>query len=103
MNVIIANAADFEKVRERFYKYAVWPLESCDDYGMAGGGTVFMEAGISIWAQKNKSFDMGWHKKVSFNGNEIYIVGLDQLKYDNQYFGRPERVALIEERMKQNN
>ena len=101
LNVIIANCSDFEKVRAHFCRYAIGPIQPCDDYGMCGGGTIFMEAAISVWTQ-NKDFepyDMTTLGKVPYKGGAVYLSPLERLKTDNEYYGRPERVALIEERM----
>ena len=103
VNIIIANCSDYEKVRAHFSKFAIAPIQLCDDYGMCGGGTVFMEASVGIWTQ-NQSFepyDMTTLGKVPYKGRHIYVSTLERLKTDNEYYGRPERVALIEKRMKQ--
>lgn len=34
-------------------------------------------------------------------GNKIYVSTLEMLKKDNELYGRPERVKLIKERMRQ--
>ena len=40
--------------------------------------------------------------KINYNGTEIYISTLNMLKQDNTFYGRPDRVKLIEEKIKQN-
>ena len=102
LDIIVPNYSDFDKVRSQFYKLAIRPIERCDNWVMSGGGTIFMEAAISIWCHNKElePYDMSGHKKVIHNGHEIFIESLEMLKQANERYDRPERVALIEERMK---
>ena len=102
INVIGANYSDFDKIRDHFCKFAISPIQRCDNWVMSGGGTIFMEAAMGIWLHNKElePYDMNTLKKVVHNGNEIYISSLEMLKQDNENYGRPERVKLIEERMK---
>ncbi|MDR1704149.1 MAG: AraC family transcriptional regulator [Clostridiales bacterium] len=99
VNIIIANAPDFEKVRAHFARYAIAPIQPCDEYGMCGGGQIFMEAAISIWTQKQDRYDMSALGKASCKGRDVYLSSLEMLRKDNEYYGRDERVALIEEKL----
>ena len=38
--------------------------------------------------------------KVVRNGKQIYIESLEDLRIDNENYGRPERVKMIEEKIK---
>jgi len=103
INIIIANCFDFDKVRNHFNKYAIRPIERCNDWIMSGLGYIFMETtiGIAIQNKDIEPYDMSQLEKVDYNGHKIFIVNLDTLKQNNDYYGRPERVKLIEEKMKQ--
>ena len=101
VNVIVPHYSDFDKVRKHFYRLAIKPIERCDNWVMSGGGTIFMDASIGIYFY-NKEFepyDMSGLGKAVHNGHEILISSLEMLKRDNEDYGRPERVALIQERM----
>jgi len=103
VNIIIANYSDFDKVRNHFYKYAIKPIERCSDWIMSGIGEVFMEAAVGI-AFQNKElepYDMNQLDTVVYNGHKVFVISLDMLKQNNECYGRPERVKLIEEKMKQ--
>jgi AraC-like DNA-binding protein len=103
VNIIIANYSDFDTVRERFYKLAIHPIERCDNWLMSGLGTIFMEANIGL-AFHNKElepYDMSRLTKLTHNGHEVWVESLEALRRDNENYGRPERVALIEKRMAQ--
>ena len=103
LDIIISNFSDFDKVRNAFYKLAIIPIERCDNWVMGGGGEIFLEAPISIYVnnESDESFDMNTLHKINYKGSEIYISTLEMLKQDNQLFGRMDRVALIEEKIKQ--
>ena len=45
---------------------------------------------------------MGQLDKVSYHGQRVSLSTSERLKQDNQRYGRPERAALIEKRIKQN-
>ena len=104
VNIIVPNYSDFDKVREHFYKLAIRPIERCDNWVMSGGGEIFMEAAIGIWLhnKEHEPYDMSKHERIIYNGENIYVSSLEMLRQDNEYFGRLERVELIEERMKKN-
>jgi len=101
VNIIIANCSDFEKIRAHFSKFAIAPIQPCDDYGMCGGGSIFMEASISIWTQNQdfEPYDMTTLGQVPYKVRAVYVSTLERLKTDNEYYGRPERVALIQEKI----
>lgn len=103
VNIIVANYSDFDKVRDHFCKFAIRPIERCENWVMSGLGEIFMDAVISI-AFHNKElepYDMSTLGKVNFNGKEIYISSLEMLKEDNINFNRPDRVKAIEEKIKE--
>lgn len=104
VDIIIPNYSDFDKVREHFREFAIFPIERCENWVMSGLGNIFMEAGISL-AFHNRELEpygMGGLGKAVHNGRNVFISNLETLKWNNECYGRPERVALIEERMKQN-
>lgn len=103
VNIIIPNYSDFDKVRDHFCRFAIRPIERCEDWVMSGLGEVFMEAVISI-AFHNKElepYDMNKLGKISFKGTDVYVSSLEMLKQDNLNFNRPDRVKAIEEKMNQ--
>ena len=101
VNIIIPNYSDFYKVREHFYKMAITPFERCNNWVMSGLGNIFLEAwiGLAFHNKEHEPYDMGKLGKMVHNGKEIYISSLEMLRNDNDYFERPQRVALIEKRM----
>ncbi len=101
LDIIILNYSDFDKVRNLFYKYAIKPIERCDNWIMSGLGNIFMEAVITLAFHNKevKPYDMSKLGKIIHNGQEIYISSLQMLKQDNDRFGRPDRVAMIEEKI----
>ena len=102
LDIIIPNCSDFDNVRDVFSKFAIVPIERCDNWVMSGGGDIFLEAPISIYFNNKElePYDMNWLQKIDYKGEEIYISTLEMLKQNNEFYGRPERVKLIEERMK---
>lgn len=63
----------------------------------------FLQANIGF-AFHNKEFepyDIRKHYKLPHKGENIYISTLEMLKEDNEYFGRPERMALINKQIAQ--
>jgi len=104
INIIIPNSSDFDKVRNHFYKFAIRPIERCDDWSMSGGGTIFIKASIGVWFHNKElePYDMSTLGKVIRNGENVYMSSLEMLKHDNESYGRPERVKLIEEKMRLN-
>lgn len=104
INISIPNHSDYDKVRERFYKLAVKPFERCENWVASGLGTIFCEANIEF-AFGNKElepYDMSQLAEIDYKGEKIYISTLEMLRQDNEHYGRPDRVKLIEDRMKQN-
>lgn len=104
INISIANYSDFDKVRNYFYKLAIQPFQRCDNWVASGLGRIFLEAniGFSFRNEEPRPYDMSQLDKVSYHGQEVYVSTLEMLKQDNQCYGRPERAALIEEQIKQN-
>ena len=103
VNVILPNAGDFDVVRNHFCKFAIRPIERCENWLMSGLGNLFAEALIEI-AFRNPSpgsYDMSQHKKIPHHGTKVHIATLEMLRQDNESYGRPERVRMIEDRMKQ--
>ena len=104
VNIIVANYSDFDKIRNHFCKFAITPIQRCDNWVMSGGGQIFMKAAIGIWVHNNElePYDMSKLGNIVHNGKNIYVSSLDMLKQDNEYYDRPERVKLIQERMTRN-
>jgi len=104
VNIIVPNSSDFDKVRNHFYRYAIKPIERCENWLMSGLGEIFMEAAVEI-AFHNKElepFNMDTLGKAAYKGAEIYLSSLEMLRQDNLNFNRPERVDAIEEKIRQN-
>ena len=103
VNIIMPNYSDFDKIKGHFCKFAISPIERCDNWVMSGGGTIFMEASIGIYFHNKElePYDMSRLGKTVYKGEEVYISSLEMLKQDNENYGRPERVKLIENRMEQ--
>lgn len=101
VNIIIPNYSDFGKVRNHFYKLAIKPFERCDNWVMSGLGNIFLESiiGFAFHNKELEPYDMSTLDKVKYNGEDIYVSSLEMLRHDNEYFNRPERVKLIEEKM----
>lgn len=104
VNIIISNYSDFDKVRDHLYKYAIRPIERCDNWIMSGLGDLFMEAviGIAFHNKELEPYDRSKLGKVVHNGKEVYVSSLEMLKQDNENFGRLERVQEIEDRIRKN-
>lgn len=103
INIIIPNYSDFDKVRDHFCKFAIRPIERCENWVMSGLGDIFMDAVISI-AFHNKElepFDMSTLDKLSFKGTEVYVSTLEMLKQDNIHYNRFDRAKAIEDKIKQ--
>lgn len=102
VNIIIPNYSDFEKVRDHFCKFAIRPIERCDNWVMSGYGEIFMEAviGIAFHNQELEPYDMSILGKKVYKGTEVYLSTLEMLKQDNIDLNRLDRVRLIEEKMK---
>lgn len=103
INVIFPNAPDFDRVRKHLEKLAIKPFQRCDNWVMSGLGEIFLEAniGFSFHNPQEEPFDMETLAKVAYDGRTVFLSTLEMLRADNLGFGRPERVRLIEERMKQ--
>lgn len=102
VNVIIPNYSDFDKVRNHFLKLAIKPFERCDNWVQSGLGTIFAEAniGFAFGNRELEPYDMSKHDRLAYGGESVYVSTLEMLKRDNECYCRPERVKLIEERMK---
>ncbi len=101
VNIIIANYSDFDKVRSHFYKFAIRPIERCENWMMSGLGDIFMKAVICL-AFHNKElepYDTSNLCQITYNGDEIYISSLEMLKKDNENFNRPDRISMIEKKI----
>jgi len=103
VNIIISNYSDFDKVRNHFYKYAIRPIERCENWLMSGYGEIFMEAviGISFHNKELEPLDMSKLGKIDYNGTEVYVSSLEMLRQDNINYNRFDRVKAIEEKIKQ--
>ena len=44
---------------------------------------------------------MSGHDKLGFHGETVAVSTLDMLRQDNENYGRPERVDLIDETIRQ--
>ena len=101
VNIIIPNYSDFDKVRDHFCRFAIRPIERCENWVMSGYGEIFMEAliGIAFHNKELEPYDMSRLGKTTYKGTEVYLSSLEMLRQDNIDFNRPERVKAIEEKM----
>ncbi len=104
VNIIIANYSDFDKVRDHFCKFAIRPIERCENWVMSGYGEIFMEAviGIAFHNKELEPYDMRKLGRVDYKGTEVYVSSLEMLRQDNINYNRLDRVKAIEEKIKQN-
>jgi hypothetical protein len=103
VNIFIPNYSDFDKVRSHFYKFAIKPFERCDNWVASGLCNIFLEAviGFAFHNKELEPYDMSKLGNIVYNGENIYVSSLETLRQDNEYFNRPERVKLIEDRIKE--
>ena len=103
VNIIIPNYSDFDRVRDHFCKYAIRPIERCENWIMSGLGEIFMEAviGISFHNKELEPYDMSKLGKINYNGTEVYVSGLEMLRQDNINYHRMDRVKAIEDKIRQ--
>lgn len=103
VNIILPHYSDFDRVRAHFYKLAIKPIERCDNWVMSGLGSIFKEAviGLSFHNKEMEPYDMSGLAVLSHNGERVYVSSLEMLRQDNENYGRPERVALIEKQMEE--
>lgn len=99
VNISIPNYADFDKVRNHFYKLAIQPFERCDNWVACGLGSIFLEAniGFSFHNREAQPHDMQNYHKLMYHDKPIYLSTLEMLKQDNLHYSRPKRVELIEQ------
>lgn len=104
VNIIVPNYSDFDKVRDHFCKFAIRPIERCENWLMSGYGEIFMEAviGIAFHNKELEPYDMGKLGKINYKGTEVYVSSLEMLRQDNINYNRLDRVKAIEEKIKQN-
>jgi hypothetical protein len=104
VNIIIANYSDFDKVRNHFYKFAIRPIERCENWLMSGYGEIFMEAviGIAFHNKELEPYDMRKLGRDDYKGTEVYVSSLEMLRQDNINYNRLDRVKAIEEKIGQN-
>ena len=103
INIVIPNYSDYEKVRAHFYKLAIKPFERCENWVMSGLGTIFLEANIGFAFHKKElePYDCNTLETIEYDGEKINIATLEMLRQDNEFYGRPERVRQIDEKIKQ--
>lgn len=103
LNVIIPNAADYDKVRSRFFRLAIKPFERCDNWLMSALGSIFHEAVIGFAFQNAapEPFDMNRLTRLDYHGEAVFVPGLESLRQDNAAMNRPDRVSMIEKRMRE--
>ncbi len=103
VNIIIPNYSDFDRVRDHFCKYAIRPIERCENWIMSGLGEIFMEAviGISFHNKELEPYDMSKLGKINYNGTEVYVSGLEMLRQDKINYHRMDRVKAIEDKIRQ--
>ena len=102
VDIIIPNYSDFDKVRNHFCKFAIRPIERCENWVMSGYGEIFMEAviGIAFHNKELEPYDMSKLGKVDYKGTEVYVSSLEMLRQDNISYNRLDRVKAIEEKIK---
>ncbi len=103
LDILLPNLSDMERVRELFRKQTLFPIERCGDWVMGGGGELFLDAPVSVYFHNSSQepFDMGRLEKLIYREETIYLSTLEMLKQDNFRYGRPDRVQLIENRLRQ--
>ena len=98
LNIIFPDLSDFDRVRHLFLGETIYPIERCEGWVMGGLGGLFIHAnvGLAFMNATEVPFDMSPLNEVEWMGRKIAISPLEWLQRDNQNFGRPERVELIE-------
>lgn len=76
VNIIIPNYSDFDRVRNHFCKFAIIPIERCENWLMSGYGEIFMEAviGIPFHNKELEPYDMSKLGKINYKGNRSVCV-----------------------------
>lgn len=94
---------NFDKVRDYFCKFAIRPIERCENWVMSGYGEIFMEAviGIAFHNKELEPYDISKLGKISYNGTEVHLSNLEMLMQDNINYNRLDRVKAIEEKIRQ--
>ncbi|HEY3299030.1 MAG TPA: hypothetical protein VGK34_10275 [Armatimonadota bacterium] len=98
LDIIFPDLSDFDRIRRLFLRETIYPIERCEGWIMGGLGGLFVHAniGLAFMNATDVPFDMSQLKEVEWMGRKIAISPLEWLKRDNQNYGRPERVELIE-------
>lgn len=102
INIIFPNYSDFDIVRNHFCKYAISPIERCDNWVMSGLGSIFMNASISLafHNKEHEPYNMKTLNKIDYNGDYIYTSTLEMLKHDNESMNRYDRVEMIQQKLR---
>ena len=101
VDIFFPNAHDFDRVRAQLYPLAIYPIERCDNWVASGLGTLFLDAaiGLAFANETPEPLDVTTLDKVDFHGETVYVSTLGMLRKNNEFFGRPDRVKLIEDKM----
>lgn len=102
LNIIFPNSADFDRVRSCLLPYTIRPFERCDNWVMSGLGELFLSAvvGMSFANPSAVPYNRNALARISYHGETLQISTLEMLRRDNEAYGRPERVRMIEEQMR---
>lgn len=94
---------NFDKVRDYFCKFAIRPIERCENWVMSGYGEIFMEAviGIAFHNKELEPYDMSKLGRIPYKESDVYVSSLEMLGQDNINYNRLDRVKAIEEKIRQ--
>lgn len=101
LNISFRNDHDYEKIRRHFAPYAIEPFVTCTGWFGSGFAALYAEDTPISLVVENEGIDlnMSSFKKVNFEGHEIYLETLENLRDGNIAYGRAARAKQIEAHM----
>lgn len=98
LDIIFPSPDDLDSIRELFLPETIYPLERCEGWILSALGGLFIHANISVAFLNagDEPFDMGQLGCIDWRGEMIAVSPLEWLRRDNENYGRPDRVELIE-------